>query len=209
MGRTSDARERLLEAGSELIHERGYTAVGVGDVCAGAGVKKGSFYYFFPSKVEFALGVIERNEVESEAALDQLVHGPGAPLERLVGYAESVHQRQSGQWIKGGRILGCRFGNLALEMSTQDPALQERLRSVFNRIAGSLATVVQEAVDRGDVPPQNSEGAGRSILAFLEGKIMLAKLNNDPELLAGAGTDIVRLLGGDLNYRANTGGLEQ
>ena len=60
MGRTSDARERLVESCQALMHEKGYTAVGVGEVCSRAGVNKGSFYHFFPSKQDLALTVIDQ-----------------------------------------------------------------------------------------------------------------------------------------------------
>ena len=43
MGRCSDARDRLLAVASQLVHERGYTAVSVSDICKAAGLKNGSF----------------------------------------------------------------------------------------------------------------------------------------------------------------------
>ena len=50
MGRTSDARERLIATAIELIRARSYESVGVDALCNHAQVKKGSFYHFFPSK---------------------------------------------------------------------------------------------------------------------------------------------------------------
>ena len=38
LGRTSDARQRLVASGRKLMHEKGYTAVGVAEVCSHAGV---------------------------------------------------------------------------------------------------------------------------------------------------------------------------
>ncbi len=196
MGRTSDARERLLDSGSELIHERGYTAVGVNEICSEAGVKKGSFYYFFPSKVELALGVIDRYAADTEAALEDLVHGEEPPLERLHTYVDGVRQGQVEQRKECGKVLGCPIGNLALEMSTQEPELRERLGQVFDRIADRFAGVVQEAVDREDLAPLDADRAGRSILAFIEGNIMLAKMKDDPEVLKGLSRDVLSLIGG-------------
>ncbi len=50
MGRTSDARERIIQSSIELIHYLSYSSVGVNELCEHAGVKKGSFYHYFPSK---------------------------------------------------------------------------------------------------------------------------------------------------------------
>ena len=59
MGRTSDARENLIHSAIELIGNRSYNAVGVQELCEHAGVKKGSFYHFFPSKRHLTLEAID------------------------------------------------------------------------------------------------------------------------------------------------------
>ena len=59
MGRTSDAREKILSAAQSLIELRGYSALGVAEICKAADVPKGSFYYFFESKEALALAVID------------------------------------------------------------------------------------------------------------------------------------------------------
>ena len=51
MGRVSDAKEKLMEAVMELIHTGSYGSTTIDHICEKAGVKKGSFYYFFDSKV--------------------------------------------------------------------------------------------------------------------------------------------------------------
>src|SRR3984885_481841 len=61
MGRTSDAKERLLDAALELIWERSYGVVTIDAICEKAQVKKGSFYYFFDSKSELAVAALDYN----------------------------------------------------------------------------------------------------------------------------------------------------
>ena len=55
MGRTSDAKEKLLHVAFDLIWQHSYGSVSVDDICERADVKKGSFYYFFPSKSDLAV----------------------------------------------------------------------------------------------------------------------------------------------------------
>ena len=59
MGRTSDARERLIHSAIELVHARSYADVGVNELCEHAGVKKGSFYHFFPSKRDLIVAALD------------------------------------------------------------------------------------------------------------------------------------------------------
>ena len=86
MGRTSDAKARLLESAMELMYARGYTAVGVQEICEHAGVNKGSFYYFFPSKRTLALEVIDAYGQHVRDMWQDAMAADGPLLERLQRY---------------------------------------------------------------------------------------------------------------------------
>jgi len=194
MGRTSDAKERLIRSGRQLMHERGYTAVGVAELCDKAGVNKGSFYHVFPSKQELALEVIDSFWAESAALLDEMVTGDGPPLERLRGFFEATHAQQRKISKECGHVAGCPLGSLAQEMSSQDPVLRKKLGEVFERHVGKFQRVIAEAVGRGDLPRLDARRAARSLTALLQGTVLLAKTWDDPELLAGLKDDALRLL---------------
>ena len=55
MGRTSDAKAKLLSVAFDLIHENSYGSVGVEQICQRAKVNKGSFYYFFKTKTDLVV----------------------------------------------------------------------------------------------------------------------------------------------------------
>ena len=61
MGRTSDAKEKLLSVAFDLIHENSYGAVGVDQICKRARVNKGSFYYFFKTKTDLVVAAYEEH----------------------------------------------------------------------------------------------------------------------------------------------------
>lgn len=195
MGRTSDARERLVKSGRELMLQRGYTAVGVAELCEEAGVNKGSFYHVFPSKRELALEVIDSFWAEASALLDAAVTGEGPPLERLRGFFEAIQAHHLDQQEQCGRFVGCPLGNLAQEMSTQDPVLRGHLGAVFDRYVDRMERVIAEAIGRGDLPRQDPRRSARSLTALLEGAVLLAKTGDDAEMLAGLGEDALRLVG--------------
>jgi TetR/AcrR family transcriptional regulator, transcriptional repressor for nem operon len=195
MGRTSDAKERLIRSGRQLMHERGYTAVGVAELCDKAGVNKGSFYHAFPSKQELALAVIDSFWADSATLLDEMVAGDGPPLERLRGFFEATHAQHRKIRRECGHVAGCALGSLAQEMSSQDPVLRKKLGEVFERHVGKFERVIAEAVGRGDLPRLDARRAARSLTALLQGAVLLAKTWDDPELLAGLRDDALRLLG--------------
>ncbi len=47
-------RDRLIHVGLERMHTAGYASTGVKEILEIAGVPKGSFYHYFPSKEAFA-----------------------------------------------------------------------------------------------------------------------------------------------------------
>src|SRR5947208_13020184 len=83
MGRTSDARQKILDAARSLIEGRGYSALGVAEICKAAGVPKGSFYYFFESKESLALAVVDEHWAAQKRDWERALGGTGKPLERL------------------------------------------------------------------------------------------------------------------------------
>jgi AcrR family transcriptional regulator len=45
-----ERKQQLLDAAAELFAERGYAATRIADICRAAGVAKGLFYWYFPTK---------------------------------------------------------------------------------------------------------------------------------------------------------------
>jgi TetR/AcrR family transcriptional repressor of nem operon len=106
MGRTSDARERLIEAMSELIWLGSYGSTSVDHICERAEVKKGSFYHFFASKTELALAVIDEASHEVFSTLDRIYSPTVPPLERIRNEARWGYEHQREISEKFGRVLG-------------------------------------------------------------------------------------------------------
>lgn len=181
------------------MHEKGFTAVGVSEVCANAGVNKGSFYHFFPSKQDLGLAVIDSFRESFSEHLDDLTRGQGLPLDRLRAFFDRNYRQHNELKEQCGKVLGCPLGNLALEMSTQDPQIRERIRASFERQVDRFELVIAEAVERGDLPAQDSRASARSVISLLEGGILMAKIGDDPGLLAGLGDAAMRLLGASEN----------
>src|SRR6059036_3420876 len=95
MGRVSDAKERLMDAVSELIWTGSYGSTTIDQICEKAGVKKVSFYYFFDSKADLALTSLEQEWQRRRTELDSLFSPTIPPLERLRKYCEYGYKLQA------------------------------------------------------------------------------------------------------------------
>ena len=95
MGRVSDARERLLNATLELIWRESYGAVTVDAICERAGVKKGSFYYFFDSKSQLTAEALKHHWESLRPMYDPIFSPSVPPLERFRRYFDFLYQRHA------------------------------------------------------------------------------------------------------------------
>ena len=55
----SESRDRLVSAATELFLGGSFHNVGIAEICETAKVNKGTFYHFFPSKIDLLLEVID------------------------------------------------------------------------------------------------------------------------------------------------------
>ncbi len=82
-------RERLLDAGEKIFTRFGLRKARIEDIAKDAGIAKGSFYAFFPSKEELFLALLERLETTMRSGLvEKIMENP--PGDRLAAFFEAM-----------------------------------------------------------------------------------------------------------------------
>lgn len=189
-----DTRSRIIAAAKPRFHSRSYANVGIQEICEGAGIQKGSFYHFFPSKRDLIVAVIEEFADEWANGFVAEAFDPALPpMERIDYLIDAAYFWQKSIKQVHGRMLGCIFGNLTLEVSTQDDILRAKLLAIFGRAKSRFMNTLEEAVVAGTIAPLDTALTAEAMLAYLEGVILLAKSQNDPELLYRLGPAIKTL----------------
>lgn len=198
MGRCSDARDRLLATAARLVHERGYTAVSVSDICAEAGLKKGSFYHFFPSKHALVLATLDRFAEYQEARMQAALESGTSTREQLLGMLTGMYHAFLTAQRTYGFANGCPLGNLAQEMAHRDAELRQRLGSIFLGWQARLSLLLEHGRQRGELEVRNARAAAEAIVAYLQGAVLLAKATDDPEVLLRLAHGVVALAEAEL-----------
>lgn len=196
MGRTSDAKERLMAAAGELTWQQGYNAVTVDAICERAGVKKGSFYYFFKSKAELAIAAMENAwQTKARPNLDAVFSASNPPLERLERYFEGMYQMQLEMSRTQGRALGCPFFSLSMESGGLDPEVWEASQRYLKRKSKYIEAAIRDAQAQGLVEIDSVEEAVEGVWTLLEGALARSRAQGDLEPLHDLYDQTLRLLG--------------
>ncbi len=175
-----DVREKLLTAGLEALHKRGFNATGVQDITDAAKVPKGSFYNHFESKDALGVEVVERWGTFMDARLKVLVEGTSKPLARLKAYFKGLNELASASKFQ----RGCLMGNFSAELSTQSPAIRTALEAGFERWTKGVAHVIGEAQKAGDVSRDvSAEALAGFLINAWEGAVLRARVDKSSDAL--------------------------
>lgn len=168
-----DTRAALLQAGMEVMFEKGYTNTGIQEVLSSLQVPKGSFYHYFDSKENFAIEIIRHFDKTYSANLTLLLQNKErTPLQRLKDYCNSVKAIMIAQDCR----KGCLIGNLSQEMADQSEVLREELCTVMRKWRDIFATCIEEGRASGEIKSQaTADCQAELFLSAWSGSVMRAK----------------------------------
>jgi len=196
MGRTSDAKDRLLKAALELIWERSYGVVTIDAICERANVKKGSFYYFFDSKSDLATEALNENWLEEgKSKWDETFSASVPPLERIRNFMQNVYEGQAKVLKEHGRVLGCPCFSIGSETSTQDETIRIKTQEILQRQVRYFESAVRDAVAEGAIAPCDPVAKAKCLFALFEGSLAQARIQNDLEFLRHLPQSAMEMLG--------------
>jgi TetR/AcrR family transcriptional repressor of nem operon len=171
-----NVREKLLEAGAQILFAQGFNATGVQEIADAAGAPKGSFYNHFESKDAFAVEVIDRHWQQNKVIgiLSDVSLGD-AQLRLRLYFETLIEARRKANFNKG-----CLIGNFATELADQSKPMRDRLSSVLAGWSRFLAICIREGQEAGlmnaDIP---AEAIANFLVNAWEGAVMRAKVDRD------------------------------
>lgn len=141
----SATREKLIETARDLFHQQGYTPTGIAQILKKSGVNSGSLYYFFPTKEDLLIAVLEwyRDHIKDDL-LDLHTKHLSDPIEKVFGLLDGYRQ----MLLLFEFELGCPIGGLALELSNSHPAVRSLILVNFEQWVDSVEGFLRGAEDR-------------------------------------------------------------
>jgi len=131
-----------------MLHEGGFTKVGIQEMADAANIPKGSFYNYFENKEAFGAEAIDYFFESHLPPLQRdLENAALPPLERLRVYFEKRVQFFSDT----GYCKGCMLGNFSLEVADHSPLMRQRLAAHFQTWGSLLEHCIAQAQADGSV----------------------------------------------------------
>ncbi|UCH46668.1 MAG: TetR/AcrR family transcriptional regulator [Betaproteobacteria bacterium] len=171
MPRTSDKRERLITAGRELIHSKGFNRTTLADIAEASGVPLGNVYYYFRTKEALLDAVVSAQKDdfrERVAAFEK----HGSPRARLQAFLNSVIDSK-----EEIARYGCPIGSLSQEMN-KSSGLSRAGASEGLILRAQWASEQFRALSRSD-----AQDLGVWLIASIQGVILMANAMADPGVI--------------------------
>ncbi len=175
-----------MDAVRELIWVGSYGSTTIDQICEKAGVKKGSFYYFFDSKADLAEAALDAEWERRRADLDSIFSPTVPPLERIKRYCEYGYRIQAEIQKKCGCVLGCPLFALGAEVSTQEDKLQKKIQGILNQKRKYLESAIRDAHAAGLIEAPDAVEKARVLFAYYQGLVTDARIENKLEVLQDA-----------------------
>lgn len=144
-----DIKQKIIETGARIIHQKGYNHTGIQEVLKVAGIPKGSFYFYFNNKEDFGLHVIDFYNNMYLDMIDPIVNNKDiSPLKRI----EKMLDLFIDLFKELDYTCGCPIGNLSQEMGDLSQAFSNKLAASIELMTRVYKDILKEAIQIKEIP---------------------------------------------------------
>lgn len=172
--RRTDKRAALIDIGTAIFTQKGFSGTGLDEIVQAAEVPKGSFYYYFSSKDEYAIEVIRNYGRYFARKLERILEDQDkSPLERLKAFTT-----EAADGVKRFEFKrGCLIGNLGQEMASLEENFRVVLFEVIHDWRGRFKVCLDEAKAAGEITTTvDSAALAQFFWSAWEGAVLCSKL---------------------------------
>jgi len=181
LSKAERTRQFIIETTAGIFNTKGYEGTSMSDITEATGLTKGSIYGNFGNKEDVALAVFDYNYAKVSGIIQQRIRAAKTFHDKLMVYAQVYDQYTRSNLFPQG---GCPILNTAVEADDTNSLLKDRAAQAIQKWKRSVQNLIQGGVDAGEF----KEGLdiprlALSIIAMLEGGIMISKVTNSQACL--------------------------
>jgi TetR/AcrR family transcriptional repressor of nem operon len=177
MNKAERTRQFIIEKAAPIFNVKGYTGTSLSDMTEATGLTKGSIYGNFADKDEVALACFEHNwKMVRESIQAEMDRFPNY-RDKLLVYPEAYSNSKKFVFQRGG----CPVLNTTVEADDTHPGLRALAGQALMNWKERLTGLIEAGKAKGEFKPTVvSEQAALTIIALLEGMIVVSKGTGNP-----------------------------
>lgn len=170
---TSERRAQILQAAAIVFARGGVDGARMDDIVAESGLSKGTLYWYFDSKQEIIVALVDQVIRAEYEQLQALLDNPGSVRERLMAFVDTH-----------AALLGAEpvLGKLGIEiyaMSGRIPQVREFVQHYYDDFIDVLSELLQQGMDRGELNLEQPAEVAINFACLVEGLTILWAINID------------------------------
>ncbi|MEJ1355486.1 MAG: TetR/AcrR family transcriptional regulator [Candidatus Sedimenticola sp. (ex Thyasira tokunagai)] len=182
--KSEKTRQRIVNAANQLFYRKGYNRTSFTDIVEGADVPRGNIYYYFKTKDEMLLAVVNHRLEVITGMLTRWESEIIQPIERLERFVQIMYDSTPALLRSG-----CPMGSLNIELAKDQPELKAESKKLFDLF---LQWLTKQFVAIGY--PTEARELALQLLSRGQGAIVVAQVYQDPGFLQRSTEDIKRWL---------------
>ncbi len=180
MSKADKTKKLIIEKTAAIFNTKGFTGTSLTDMTEITGLTKGSIYGNFRNKDEVAMEAFKFNLQIMNHLFAAEMAKKNTFREKILVYPEVLANFSETKFPRGG----CPILNTAVESDDTHPVLKQRAQKALLDWRDKIVGLLKNGIEAGEFKPElNTEQIAITMLASLEGAIMIRKLTDSQEYM--------------------------
>ncbi|WP_029285117.1 TetR/AcrR family transcriptional regulator [Pedobacter sp. R20-19] len=178
MTKSEKTRSHIIEKIAPIFNMKGFAGTSLNNMTDATGLTKGSIYGNFANKDEVALVAFDYNFKSIEMKISAAMNNQRTAKDKLLAYLIVYQGLMFGQISPGG----CPVLNTSIDADDTHPALREKALNALLSWKKQIISIIQDGISNKEIAPKyNPEQIALTVIAMIEGGIMISRLINTKE----------------------------
>lgn len=164
---SEERQSQILDAAEEVFAEKGLDGARMDDIVEKTGLSKGALYWYFKSKDDIVIAIMERIFQFEFKQFEDLEDLEGTALMKLTTFMEVTIKDIVG--MMNLMPIAYEF----LSRAFRNKVVQTVIRNYFNRYIQILEPIIRQGIDSGEFGSWNAKEVALAISAVFEGTLLL------------------------------------
>ncbi|WP_035644480.1 TetR/AcrR family transcriptional regulator [Flavobacterium sp. ASV13] len=192
MSKAERTKQFIIEQTAPIFNMKGYSGTSMSDITEATGLTKGSIYGNFENKDEVAIAAFKFNVKKLQDAFSREIDQQATFKGKLLVYPKLYSEYANLKVTKGG----CPILNTATESDDTHPILKKYAERTLKYWKEKIMYFIDQGILAGEFKADSidTEKTALTIIALIEGAIMISKLTNNLDNLSSIMTSVYKII---------------